>query len=119
MLQNTNRKNFEIGESENYFEQCQICEILNFKTVFLAKSKNSLKEHLVKTHNIFSDKNDKISENQEHNSQIMSISEVKPDHEVNINLDDRGYLPNECPICHLRYEPKNRKPLEIQSSAIE
>ena len=52
MPQNPDKKYFEEKESENHFEQCQICEILNIEKVFVAKSKSSLKEHLAKTHNI-------------------------------------------------------------------
>ena len=89
MLQNPDKKYFEEKESENHFEKCQICEILNIEKVFVAKSKSSLKEHLAKTHNICAytsgNKKEKYEDVQEF---TISNSDGNCETEMEIDADD-------------------------------
>ena len=89
MLQNPDKKYFEEKESENHFEKCQICEILNIEKVFVAKSKSSLKEHLAKTHNICAytpgNKKEKHEDVQEF---TISNSDGNCETEMEIDADD-------------------------------
>ena len=88
MLQNPDTEYFEEKESENHFEKCQICEILNIEKVFVAKSKSSLKEHLAKTHNICAytseNKKEKYKDVQEF---TISNSDANCETEMEIDTD--------------------------------